>query len=84
MNDAPETHAASLAPREFEGNSPKLPPVPLPRLAYSLREAAEVLGLSYSSCFRLVQRGLLRSSNALRHKLIPAIEIERFLKDTLR
>jgi hypothetical protein len=54
----------------------------LPRKAYSLKEAAQILGISYISAFRLVQRGLLRSSSALRTKIIPATELDRFLKET--
>jgi len=52
------------------------------RLAYSVSETAQILGVSYCTVYRLLQRGLLRSSNALRHKLIPRFEIERFLKET--
>jgi excisionase family DNA binding protein len=52
----------------------------LPRLAYSIKEVGVMLGLSYPSVYRLVGKGLLKSSDALRHKLIPASEIERFLK----
>ncbi len=55
----------------------------LPRLTYSMREAAAILGVSYITIHRLLKRGLLRSSNALRHKLIPLTEIERFLTATL-
>ncbi len=55
---------------------------PVPRLAYSMEETAEALGVSYITVWRLVQRGLLKSSTALRHKLIPVSEIERFLKTT--
>lgn len=55
----------------------------LPRLAFSVREAAKILGISPISVYRLLARGLLRSSSALRHKVIPASEIERFLKATL-
>ncbi len=55
-----------------------------PRLAYTLHEAAQILGVSYITAFRLVQRGLLKSSNALRTKLIPKSEMERFLKSTLQ
>jgi excisionase family DNA binding protein len=55
----------------------------LPRQAYTMQETAEILGISYMTVQRLIKRGLLRSSSALRHKLIPASEIERFLKDTL-
>jgi hypothetical protein len=56
----------------------------LPRLAYSMRETAVILGVSYITVHRLVQRGLLKSSTALRHKLIPLFEIERFLKATTK
>jgi excisionase family DNA binding protein len=54
-----------------------------PRLAYTMRETAAILGVSYISVHRLIKRGLLRSSSALRHKLIPASEIDRFLNSTL-
>ena len=49
-------------------------------MAYSMQETADVLGISYFTVHRLIKRGLLRSSTALRHKLIPITEIERFLK----
>jgi excisionase family DNA binding protein len=55
----------------------------LPRLAYTMQETADILGVSYITVHRLLKRGLLKSSTALRHKLIPASEIERFLKSTL-
>ena len=54
---------------------------PLPRAAYTLKESARVLGISYISVFRLVQRGKLKCSTALPgRKLIPTREIEAFLK----
>jgi excisionase family DNA binding protein len=52
------------------------------RLAYSMLETAELLGVSYITVHRLVKRGLLKSSTALRHKLIPLTEIQRFLRET--
>lgn len=55
----------------------------LPRLAYTMEETATILGGSYITVHRLLKRGLLRSSSALRHKVIPITEIERFLKTTL-
>ena len=55
----------------------------LPRLAYTMRETAEILGTSYITVHRLLQRGLLRSSLAMRTKLIPKKEIERFLATTM-
>ncbi len=54
----------------------------VPRLALSMAESAEALGVSYQTVYRLLKRGLIRSSSALRHKLIPVTEIERFLRDT--
>jgi len=55
----------------------------LPRLAYTMQETARILGVSYITVHRLLKRGKLRSSSALRHKLIPMTEIERFLKTSL-
>jgi excisionase family DNA binding protein len=55
----------------------------LPRLAYTMQETADILGVSYITVHRLLKRGLLKCSSAVRHKLIPASEIKRFLKDTL-
>ncbi len=54
----------------------------LPRLAYTMRETAGVLGVNYQTVYRLHKRGLLRSSTALRTKLFPVGEIERFLSAT--
>ena len=54
----------------------------IPRLAFSMRETALILGVSYITVHRLIQRGLLRSSTALRTKLISKSEIDRFLKVT--
>jgi excisionase family DNA binding protein len=56
---------------------------PLPRLAYTMEETAKILGVSYITVHRLLKRGLLKSSRALRHKLIPMTEIERFLKTSM-
>jgi len=56
----------------------------LPKLAYSMREAAAVLGVSYITVHRLLKRGLLRSSSAFRTKVIPHTELERFLRATLQ
>jgi len=56
---------------------------PLPRLAYTMEETAKILGVSYITVHRLLKRGLLRSSTALRHKLIPYSEIQRFLRETM-
>jgi excisionase family DNA binding protein len=51
------------------------------RLAYSIQEAAEMLGINYFSVYRLIQRGKLRPCRALRGKLlVPRTELFRLLK----
>ena len=55
----------------------------LPRLMYSMQETAVMLGVAYITVHRLVQRGLLKRCNSLRHVRIPAKEIERFITDSL-
>lgn len=54
----------------------------LPRLAYTMRETAHVLGVDYQTVYRLTKRGLLKSSGGLRTKLFPISEIQRFLSST--
>ncbi len=54
----------------------------LPRLAYTMRETAEILGVSYITVHRLLKRGKLRASDAIRNKVIPLAEIERFLRES--
>ena len=56
---------------------------PLPRLAYTMRETAAILGVSYITVHRLLQRGKIRASDAVRNKVIPLTEIERFLKESI-
>jgi len=64
------------------GNGSPGPVVTPLRLAFSVKEAAEILGVSEKSVRRLIIRGLLRPSRALRHLLIPRKELERFLEET--
>jgi excisionase family DNA binding protein len=52
------------------------------RLAYSVQETAQLLGICDKSVRRLILRGLIRPSRALRHILISKDEIERFLHET--
>ena len=56
----------------------------LPKIGYSMRETADMLGISYMTVFRLAQRGLLRPSKAIRTKIFSLDEIERFLRDTAK
>jgi hypothetical protein len=51
-------------------------------LAFDRREAAVRLGISPASLDRLVQRGLLKPSRALRKPLFAIWELERFLRET--
>ena len=55
----------------------------LPRLAYTMRETAKILGVSYITVHRLLKRGKLRASDAVRNKVIPLTEIERFLRESI-
>jgi excisionase family DNA binding protein len=54
---------------------------PSERLAYSVEEAAALLGVNYFSVYRLIQRGKLRACRALRGKLlVPRTELLKLLK----
>lgn len=55
----------------------------LPRLAYTMRETAAIIGVSYITVHRLIKRGKLHASDALRNKVIPRTEIERFLRESV-
>ena len=75
---APQAVAApeprSIKPPESGGKGP--------RLAYTVKETAELLGISQATVYRLMYRGLLKPSLALRIKVTPRAEIERFLRET--
>jgi excisionase family DNA binding protein len=69
-------------PTEATQSSPEqTPAAESERLAYSLKEAADLLGVDYFSVYRLIQRGKLRACRALRGKLlVPRSELLRLLK----
>ncbi|HEX4121791.1 MAG TPA: helix-turn-helix domain-containing protein [Verrucomicrobiae bacterium] len=51
------------------------------RLAYSVQEAADLLGVHYFSVYRLIQSGKLKVCRPLRGKLlVPRTELLRLLK----
>jgi excisionase family DNA binding protein len=52
------------------------------RLGHTVAETAQLLSISTRSVHRLLARGLLRGSKALRKIIIPRAEIEKFLRDT--
>jgi excisionase family DNA binding protein len=54
----------------------------LPRLAFTMKETAQILGVSYITVHRLLKRGKLRASDAIRNKVIPRTEIEKFLRES--
>jgi len=50
------------------------------RLAYSIQEAADMLGVNYFSVYRLIQRNKLKACRALRGKLlVPRTELMKLL-----
>ena len=53
------------------------------QLAYTRRQLCHRLGISARTLARLEKRGLLKSAKALRTKLHPHTEIERFLQETI-
>ena len=55
----------------------------LPRLAYSMAETAQVLGVSYMTVHRLLKQKQLRACGGLRNKVIPKGEIARFLAESV-
>jgi excisionase family DNA binding protein len=53
---------------------------PTERLAYSIQESADMLGVNYFSVYRLIQRGQLKACRALRGKLlVPRTELLKLL-----
>ena len=51
------------------------------RLAYSIKEAAQLLGVDYFSVYRLIQRRKIKACRALRGKLLIArTELLRLLE----
>ena len=72
METIPKNEAPSVAP-------------PVERLAYSVQEAADMLGVHYFSVYRLIQRGKLKTCHALRGKiLVPRTELLKLLETDLR
>ncbi len=51
-------------------------------LAYTVVETAQALHIKPVTVYRLLARGLLKGSKALRHHRIAKTEVERFLRET--
>ena len=58
---------------------PPPPPLLAPKLAYSLKELSEELGISKVTLYRLEIRGLLKPLPYFRNKIFSRQEVERFL-----
>ncbi len=55
---------------------------PLPKLAYTRKEAARLISQSVATLDRLVERGLIHPSRATSRPLFSHLELERYLRDT--
>lgn len=53
------------------------------RLFYTVPEVSEMLSVCQKTVYRLLQRGLLQSSSAVRHKRIPRSSLESFMAKTV-
>jgi len=54
------------------------------RLFYTVADVAGQFGISHKSVYRLLERGLLKSSPALRRKMIPRASVEAFIASSLQ
>jgi predicted DNA-binding protein (UPF0251 family) len=54
------------------------------RMFYSVVEVSEMFGISQKSVYRLLERGLLKCSSALRHKRITKGSIDEFVANTAK
>lgn len=73
--------AAEPRPEQPPPSPPSPPTVtPLaPKLAYTLRELSQELGVSKITLYRMEARGFLKSLPYFRHKVFAKEEVERFL-----
>jgi excisionase family DNA binding protein len=81
QDEAESNRVAADAPSPAGTPKTVEPPTQTERLAYSIQEAARLLGVNYFSVYRLVQRGKLKVCRALRGKLlVPRSELLKLLK----
>jgi hypothetical protein len=52
--------------------------IPMPRQSFTLKETAQILGMSYLTVYRLVRRRKLKPVQGLRHKFISRDQIISF------
>ena len=79
MNDGTATAALKRFARatNYRMKLPKTKSL-LPKLMFTVHEAASMLSMSEKTVYRLIKRGDLRASTAIRTKLITAASIELF------
>ena len=81
VQDGEGSQVAAVAPSPTEAPKHGEHPTQTGRLAYSVQEAADLLGVNYFSVYRLVQRGKLKACRALRGKLlVPRSELLKLLR----
>ncbi len=56
---------------------------PSQRIILSVEEVAQPFGSSKKTAYRLLDRGLLRSSSAGRHKMILRASVDEFVQTTV-
>lgn len=83
MIEKENTSSDAPKPAHASDTTPPTNAEPLPQLAYTMRETAAILGVSYITVHRLLKRGKLRASDAIRNKVIPRAEIDRFLRESI-
>ena len=73
-------------PTNEEQQPTTAPPAPIAeRLAYSVQESADMLGINYYTMYRLIQRQKLKTCRVLRGKLlVPRTELLQLLQTELR
>ena len=57
---------------------------PPSRIFLSVEEVAALFGTSRKTVYRLLDRGLLKSSSALRHKMILKASVDEFVAKTVK
>lgn len=53
------------------------------RVFYTVSEVSKMLGVNRKTVYRLLDRGLLNASNAIRHKRIHTESLELFIQTTV-
>jgi len=53
------------------------------KVFYTVADVASQFGISQKSVYRLLDRGLLKASSALRKKMIPRASVELFIANSI-